>query len=75
MAQPSLTAWSTLAGAWTMTMSTCLALSRSRDSPVPALTHRRVAPCLAAKASPSAFRSPSSPGLPVAKRKVLEPVP
>jgi len=74
-AQPSFTAWSTLAGACTMTMSTCLALSMSRDWPVPALYHCMLAPACLAKASPRSFSSPNSPGLPVARVNTLEPEP
>ena len=45
------------------------------DSPVPALTQHRVVFSFLANASPSAFSSPSSPGLPVARLNLLGPLP
>ena len=75
IAQPSATAFFSAAGACTMIMSTFLSLSSCMDSPVPALTQHRVVFSFLANASPSAFSSPSSPGLPVARLNTLEPLP
>ena len=60
-----------------MIRSTFLALRRFKDSPEPALIQCRdvLPPSSWEKASPRAFKSPTSPGLPVASVKTSGPEP
>jgi hypothetical protein len=74
-AHPSSTAFFSAAGAWTMIVSTFFSLRSFRDWPEPAFTQQSVVPRDALKASARALRSPSSPGLPVARLKGLAPAP
>ena len=75
MAQPSCTAFFSAAGACTMIMSTFLSFRSFKDSPEPALNQVILALSCFPKVSARTFKSPNSPGLPVARENWLAPLP